>query len=225
MRSESSDRRPTARPQHGGLHLPEPEQLQCPRCDSTNTKFCYYNNYNLSQPRHFCKSCRRYWTRGGTLRNVPVGGGSRKNPNKRLRTAATTPSSSSSTLTYEPNPLSADPITIMAGIKTGVVSPVNLNENVHETESFASLLNPHGSGLFALGGYGPGFREIGFGLGAGVWNVEDVGGGVSSGGGGASGPSAGCNAWQMGSVEGGLADGDGFGWPDLAISTPGKGLK
>ncbi|KAG8387944.1 hypothetical protein BUALT_Bualt02G0073900 [Buddleja alternifolia] len=52
--------------------------LKCPRCDSLNTKFCYYNNYNLSQPRHFCKSCRRYWTKGGVLRNVPVGGGCRK---------------------------------------------------------------------------------------------------------------------------------------------------
>ncbi|CAI8592503.1 unnamed protein product [Vicia faba] len=59
---------------------PQPEQaLKCPRCDSTNTKFCYYNNYSLTQPRYFCKSCRRYWTKGGTLRNVPVGGGCRKN--------------------------------------------------------------------------------------------------------------------------------------------------
>ncbi|KAK1661985.1 hypothetical protein QYE76_050144 [Lolium multiflorum] len=53
-------------------------QYPCPRCDSTDTKFCYYNNYNLAQPRHFCKGCRRYWTRGGALRNVPVGGGTRK---------------------------------------------------------------------------------------------------------------------------------------------------
>ncbi|GFQ08810.1 dof zinc finger protein dof5.7, partial [Phtheirospermum japonicum] len=53
------------------------------RCNSSNTKFCYYNNYSLSQPRHFCKACKRYWTRGGTLRNVPVGGGCRKN--KRLK--------------------------------------------------------------------------------------------------------------------------------------------
>ncbi|XP_047333198.1 dof zinc finger protein DOF5.4-like [Impatiens glandulifera] len=52
--------------------------INCPRCDSTNTKFCYYNNYNLTQPRHFCKNCRRYWTNGGILRNVPVGGGCRK---------------------------------------------------------------------------------------------------------------------------------------------------
>lgn len=57
----------------------ETAPLKCPRCDSTNTKFCYYNNYSLSQPRHFCKTCRRYWTRGGALRNVPVGGGCRRN--------------------------------------------------------------------------------------------------------------------------------------------------
>ncbi|XP_057520444.1 dof zinc finger protein DOF4.6-like [Amaranthus tricolor] len=53
--------------------------VNCPRCNSTNTKFCYYNNYSLTQPRYFCKTCRRYWTEGGSLRNIPVGGGSRKN--------------------------------------------------------------------------------------------------------------------------------------------------
>lgn len=58
---------------------PPPEALKCPRCESTNTKFCYFNNYSLSQPRHFCKTCKRYWTRGGALRNVPVGGGFRRN--------------------------------------------------------------------------------------------------------------------------------------------------
>ncbi|XP_076911837.1 dof zinc finger protein DOF5.7-like [Bidens hawaiensis] len=60
--------------------LRPPEQtLKCPRCDSPNTKFCYYNNYNMAQPRHFCKACRRYWTKGGALRNVPIGGSCRKN--------------------------------------------------------------------------------------------------------------------------------------------------
>ncbi|PON85605.1 Zinc finger, Dof-type [Trema orientale] len=60
--------------------IPQPEAaLKCPRCESTNTKFCYFNNYSLTQPRHFCKTCRRYWTRGGALRNVPVGGGCRRN--------------------------------------------------------------------------------------------------------------------------------------------------
>lgn len=53
--------------------------IKCPRCDSLNTKFCYYNNYSQTQPRHYCKSCKRYWTEGGSLRNVPVGGGCRKN--------------------------------------------------------------------------------------------------------------------------------------------------
>ncbi|CAA6663766.1 unnamed protein product [Spirodela intermedia] len=51
---------------------------RCPRCESSNTKFCYYNNYSLSQPRYFCKACRRYWTAGGALRNVPVGGATRR---------------------------------------------------------------------------------------------------------------------------------------------------
>ncbi|GMI93439.1 hypothetical protein like AT1G28310 [Hibiscus trionum] len=69
------------------------QALKCPRCDSSNTKFCYYNNYSLSQPRHFCKACKRYWTRGGTLRNVPVGGGCRKN--KRVKRTASSSSSSS----------------------------------------------------------------------------------------------------------------------------------
>ncbi|KAI8562896.1 hypothetical protein RHMOL_Rhmol03G0071000 [Rhododendron molle] len=50
----------------------------CPRCGSCNTKFCYYNNYSLTQPRYFCKGCGRYWTKGGSLRNVPVGGGCRR---------------------------------------------------------------------------------------------------------------------------------------------------
>ncbi|XP_060179202.1 dof zinc finger protein DOF4.7-like [Lycium barbarum] len=61
-----------------GLSTKPTESLKCPRCESTNTKFCYYNNYKKSQPRHFCKACKRHWTQGGLLRNVPVGG-SRKN--------------------------------------------------------------------------------------------------------------------------------------------------
>ncbi|XP_020274549.1 cyclic dof factor 3-like [Asparagus officinalis] len=60
--------------------LKKPDKiLPCPRCNSLDTKFCYYNNYNVNQPRHFCKNCQRYWTAGGTMRNVPVGAGRRKN--------------------------------------------------------------------------------------------------------------------------------------------------
>ncbi|KAF8728984.1 hypothetical protein HU200_018290 [Digitaria exilis] len=52
--------------------IPQPESgLMCPRCHSTETKFCYYNNYSLSQPRHLCRTCRRYWTHGGALRDLP----------------------------------------------------------------------------------------------------------------------------------------------------------
>jgi hypothetical protein len=53
--------------------------LTCPRCNSTNTKFCYYNNNSMTQPRYFCKGCCRNCTHGGILRNIPVRGPSRKN--------------------------------------------------------------------------------------------------------------------------------------------------
>ncbi|KAM3304260.1 cyclic dof factor 1 [Capsicum chacoense] len=62
--------------------LKKPDKIiPCPRCNSMETKFCYYNNYNVNQPRYFCKNCQRYWTAGGTMRNVPVGSGRRKNKN------------------------------------------------------------------------------------------------------------------------------------------------
>ncbi|RLN22433.1 hypothetical protein C2845_PM07G05760 [Panicum miliaceum] len=65
--------------------LKKPDKiLPCPRCNSMDTKFCYYNNYNVNQPRHFCKNCQRYWTAGGTMRNVPVGAGRRKSKNASL---------------------------------------------------------------------------------------------------------------------------------------------
>ncbi|XP_065880048.1 dof zinc finger protein DOF1.4 [Euphorbia lathyris] len=93
------------------LQPPPPQQqpLKCPRCDSSNTKFCYYNNYSLSQPRHFCKACKRYWTRGGTLRNVPVGGGCRKNKRVKRTSSSSTSSAggvegSSNLINPNPNP-------------------------------------------------------------------------------------------------------------------------
>ncbi|KAJ8510077.1 hypothetical protein OPV22_000511 [Ensete ventricosum] len=53
--------------------------LPCPWCRSPDTKFCYYNNYNVNQPRHFCRNCQRYWTADGAMRNDPVGAGRRRN--------------------------------------------------------------------------------------------------------------------------------------------------
>ncbi|KAL5738644.1 hypothetical protein ACOSP7_031405 [Xanthoceras sorbifolium] len=92
--------------------------LNCPRCNSTNTKFCYYNNYSLSQPRYFCKTCRRYWTQGGSLRNVPVGGGSRKHKRS---------SSSSSSLTTTPSTTSSPALSKMIMINGG--QDLNLDYN------------------------------------------------------------------------------------------------
>ncbi|EFJ40859.1 Dof-type zinc finger protein [Volvox carteri f. nagariensis] len=63
--------------------LPRPEKKEtCPRCNSLDTKFCYYNNYNIKQPRFYCKTCQRYWTAGGTLRNIAPGSGRRKSKSK-----------------------------------------------------------------------------------------------------------------------------------------------
>ncbi|KAJ8761549.1 hypothetical protein K2173_004325 [Erythroxylum novogranatense] len=106
------------------LELPKPPQmrrqqgqqsdpLKCPRCDSINTKFCYYNNYNKSQPRHFCKNCKRHWTKGGTLRNVPIGGGRK---NKRLKTTKTDANSITSTTT---NTITTTAITSVRSIHNG----------------------------------------------------------------------------------------------------------
>ncbi|KAL4386492.1 hypothetical protein GQ457_09G029510 [Hibiscus cannabinus] len=86
--------KPGSMPERARLaKIPQPESaLKCPRCDSTNTKFCYFNNYSLAQPRHFCKACRRYWTRGGALRNVPVGGGCRRNKRSKGNNRSKSPS-------------------------------------------------------------------------------------------------------------------------------------
>ncbi|KAG5241553.1 hypothetical protein OIU78_028635 [Salix suchowensis] len=75
---------------------PQEQASKCPRCESPNTKFCYYNNYSLTQPRHFCKTCRRYWTKGGALRNVPIGGGCRKNKKIKSSTRLSSESKDSS---------------------------------------------------------------------------------------------------------------------------------
>ncbi|KAL8130354.1 hypothetical protein V2J09_019509 [Rumex salicifolius] len=106
--------------------------LKCPRCDSTNTKFCYYNNYSLSQPRHFCKACKRYWTRGGTLRTVPVGGGCRKN--KRIRRIISPNFSSAATNSSSSNNNSS------SNIITTTESSSRAFNNSHQS------LNPNGGG-------------------------------------------------------------------------------
>ncbi|KAK9085326.1 hypothetical protein Sjap_025737 [Stephania japonica] len=77
-----------------------PPPQRCPRCDSSETKFCYYNNHSHLQPRYFCKTCRRYWTQGGTLRNIPVGGSCRKE--RRFKRSSTMSTSANPNLLYSP---------------------------------------------------------------------------------------------------------------------------
>ncbi|KAG6521603.1 hypothetical protein ZIOFF_018728 [Zingiber officinale] len=116
--------RPKARPSK------EQQTLHCPRCKSTNTKFCYYNNYSLAQPRYFCKTCKRYWTEGGSLRNVPVGGGSRKNKNKTVTAtgaaAAATTTSSSKAIWQESSSNNSYNLSAMDLLKSSTAVPVPL---------------------------------------------------------------------------------------------------
>jgi len=73
------------------------QALNCPRCNSTNTKFCYYNNYSLT-----CKTCMRYWIEGGSLRNISVSGGSRKSKSSSSSKSNNSSSSSSSSASKKP---------------------------------------------------------------------------------------------------------------------------
>ncbi|KAK9149441.1 hypothetical protein Scep_008198 [Stephania cephalantha] len=153
-------------------HFPEQEHLKCPRCDSTNTKFCYYNNYNLSQPRHFCKNCRRYWTKGGALRNIPVGGGSRKNTKrasnpKRPASAATATSNSSSISSISSNSSPVFPKAEETGVFAaggGGLVPVDQDRRMLDmTGSFSSLLASNGQFGNLLESFNPSDRTIQFG--------------------------------------------------------------
>ncbi|KAL0890418.1 hypothetical protein Bca101_014401 [Brassica carinata] len=234
---------------HGGITgLPptteQQEQLPCPRCDSTNTKFCYYNNYNFSQPRHFCKSCRRYWTHGGTLRDIPVGGGTRKAA-KRSRTCSSSPASSSPGVLNAP--LQATPVLFpQTSLSNGTVTAPPLENDGKGSAlslcgSFTSLLNQnanaaattttnHGTGGFGSG-LGSGFDDVGFGLGRAAWPFSSVcdaaATNVGSNGGHHAVPVP--ATWQFEGLEssnaGGFVPGEYFAWPDLSITTPVSSLK
>lgn len=127
---------------------PHPQQMvKCPRCESPDTKFCYYNNYSTTQPRYFCKNCKRYWTDGGTLRNVPVGGGLRKNkrsakPKVSNNTSSSPPlppsSSSSHHKTSSSTPSSCN---ILSNIATSHALLNLSNENHHALPHSSSMPN------------------------------------------------------------------------------------
>ncbi|KAE8723351.1 Dof zinc finger protein DOF3.1 [Hibiscus syriacus] len=199
-----------------GAPPPEQEQLPCPRCDSTNTKFCYYNNYNFSQPRHFCKSCRRYWTHGGTLRDIPVGGGTRKHA-KRSRTAASSHVSATTTTTtaatsHNNFPLPATPVLLPISGSQGSFGIGGGEPKCNGGGgSFTSLLNTQGPAFLALGGFGlgiaPALEDVGFGLGRGMWGSSGMGDVAAAVGGGAAGSMGMANTWQFEGGETGFVGG------------------
>ncbi|KAK1325596.1 Dof zinc finger protein DOF4.6 [Acorus calamus] len=140
------ERRSSTRPQ-------KEQALNCPRCNSTNTKFCYYNNYSLTQPRYFCKTCRRYWTEGGSLRNVPVGGGSRKNKRSSSSSSSTTTTTNTTSCTTTASTIKASPSPIISISKSHEGKDLNLgfkreqeyHPNMPEFVEFHSLVDPSSS--------------------------------------------------------------------------------
>ncbi|CAN6459987.1 unnamed protein product [Victoria cruziana] len=216
-RDGGGDRR-SARPQPA----PEEEPQKCPRCESMNTKFCYYNNYNHSQPRHFCKSCRRYWTVGGALRNIPVGGGSRRN-SRRAK-----PKQTSQAQEMKQSPLTTQPTSSIpeaAGgyeipmMGTAVPEELGGESFLDMAGTFSSLLESGGSLSEPLGLLGwpsgtldvrpPTFDEVGIGKSS-FGLPESVDGAF----------------WQ--GVGGEILEGEYWGangWSDFAIPAPGNSCR
>ncbi|KAH7528908.1 dof zinc finger protein DOF5.4 [Ziziphus jujuba] len=152
----TGDRR--LRPHHHQNH----QALKCPRCDSLNTKFCYYNNYNLSQPRHFCKSCRRYWTKGGVLRNVPVGGGCRKTKRSKPKASSATTSTPSPpppvALERKSNSHSSSESSSLTANNTNATATTEA-VSAPSTSSASNLLNIQESKFFVAQNSNPSFES------------------------------------------------------------------
>ncbi|XP_024004735.1 dof zinc finger protein DOF4.4 [Eutrema salsugineum] len=110
----------------------KPPPRVCPRCNSDNTKFCYYNNYSVSQPRYICKNCRRHWTHGGTLRDISIGGHGLKTKRPKID---------------QPS---------VSQIVSVEIQQVNHNQpflNVQETNNFVGTLGPSSSTVVAVGNH------------------------------------------------------------------------
>ncbi|KAI4385516.1 hypothetical protein MLD38_003532 [Melastoma candidum] len=169
---------------------PQPdESLKCPRCDSTNTKFCYYNNYSLSQPRYFCKTCRRYWTKGGTLRNVPVGGGCRRSRrsvqvasslSSRIRTHDNEPISPFASVAYESPDLAPFMQKLVSGHEAYYDLPYPTGPHDRGLPSSVGILDAIKGGLGLLQGRQQRTDTSGMydGVGARTTDIADAGEGV-----------------------------------------------
>nr|CAB3489254.1 unnamed protein product [Digitaria exilis] len=136
----------------------------------------YYNKYRVTQPCYCCKACHRYWTQGGIVHNVPIGGGCCKNNKQQcafvaaaLGSAPTSSLSSSSggskkintntpQLMLMPTPAMATtdfPIvlpTLMSSTSSGLELPNSGSDHQHQVSlPFAPLSlpsNPPGNTLF-----------------------------------------------------------------------------
>ncbi|CAE6075235.1 unnamed protein product [Arabidopsis arenosa] len=140
----SQDYQNQKKPSSATRPAPPEQSLRCPRCDSTNTKFCYYNNYSLSQPRYFCKSCRRYWTKGGILRNIPIGGAYRKHKRS---------SSATKSLRTTPEPTASHDARTFSTASFGGYNNNISNEQMELGLAFA-LLNKQPLGVSSHLGFG-----------------------------------------------------------------------
>ncbi|KAJ7950349.1 Dof zinc finger protein [Quillaja saponaria] len=189
-------------------NIPMPEAaLKCPRCESTNTKFCYFNNYSLSQPRHFCKTCRRYWTRGGALRSVPVGGGCRRNKRSKggnSGSSSKSPVSSSDHQTGSTN--STNSISSNTGVAAQLPPPLRFMSPLHPftAHEFAAgemgLNYGFNYGNMISSGSNPMVGDLNFHIGSGLGGSSGSGGGGGGGGGGGSGSllsAAGLENWRF----------------------------
>ncbi|KAE8099779.1 hypothetical protein FH972_017733 [Carpinus fangiana] len=136
------------RPHHNQHNQHQHQALKCPRCDSLNTKFCYYNNYNLSQPRHFCKSCRRYWTKGGVLRNVPVGGGCRKAKRSKTKLSSDASAPQQQQRERKSNSHSSSESSSLTATNNAATEAVSAVTEAPSLSSASNLLNVQDSKLF-----------------------------------------------------------------------------
>ncbi|KAL3632911.1 hypothetical protein CASFOL_025895 [Castilleja foliolosa] len=211
---------PQAQPQ-----FPEQEHLKCPRCDSENTKFCYYNNYNLSQPRHYCKSCKRYWTKGGTLRNIPVGGGSRKNAKRSSSSSTSGEVSSAAAKRPASAPTAPDnKANDSKGSEDEVTDKMPQKEDNFEGQ-FGDFLGASGSFSSLLGSTEGQFSNILDGpsdLQMGGDHFEDPGSGQNMDPNGLEGGDGFLNIPGEEGGGGGRWSGGSNVWPDLSMYTPGS---
>ncbi|KAK4743726.1 hypothetical protein SAY87_010038 [Trapa incisa] len=176
MASSAGRRLPMEKPSqqnHEQQQLQQQNQqpFKCPRCDSSNTKFCYYNNYSLSQPRHFCKACKRYWTRGGTLRSVPVGGGCRKNKRVKRPSASTSASAATASEPRQASVMARPSIDVSTTRSEAHVNPLffDAGGGISYPRFHSAVDLPHR----LPGALGLGFASPGFGSGDGNY-IQDL---------------------------------------------------